>query len=539
MKIDELTRFQGKKACILRVLENDINNHRFECIQQLYEAAQITNQELIKQLKENRNIPLSFVDLIYWDIILILSERVCNNPSVEDLFLKIYSDRFLKVMRIFDKYKTTHSIDKEFEKLSDVEKHFFIYNTLLLNEIWINAKVIEECIKEMKMRYYVDDSNELKNKINNFTFTNSDEKVFFSTYFDRYIMNRKEDISKYLNIPVDKLEDTIHNNIRNISKNHVINFKSDIYGRVTNSMLNLIADNNGAILWPFEIISKPSRELIGYDYRPDVNTIIKNYYTSLVLAKYINMGNSKQNFSKCTLSRDCKSDSVETDYLCILYMYEADVIYKMFSIMLEEFYKNFSWEQITRHNYIERYKSIITNLEQINISKDTLIATLAEEKDLLSLQVVSGKDDIRQQYTHEINQLFKQIKQKDDEINSLKYKIEIQNKYIEEISKPEIDDIDEIINLSLLQEKKYLFVGDAQHLFPQLKKDFPNSIFMDRDTLKISDIKVDAIILLIKFMSHSMYYKVKTSNNLIELPSIATYSKNINRIYYDMYQYFY
>lgn len=55
-----------------------------------------------------------------------------------------------------------------------------------------------------------------------------------------------------------------------------------------------------------------------------------------------------------------------------------------------------------------------------------------------------------------------------------------------------------------LQSKKYLFVGHMDNDFQKLKKKFPNSVFMTENTDNISNINVDAVVYLIKCMSHSM-----------------------------------
>ncbi len=53
----------------------------------------------------------------------------------------------------------------------------------------------------------------------------------------------------------------------------------------------------------------------------------------------------------------------------------------------------------------------------------------------------------------------------------------------------------------------------ATHIaMPDIKKIFPNSIFMSEATKDLTNIQVDAVVFLISFISHSMYYKVKKSS---------------------------
>ena len=64
---------------------------------------------------------------------------------------------------------------------------------------------------------------------------------------------------------------------------------------------------------------------------------------------------------------------------------------------------------------------------------------------------------------------------------------------------------------------------------------FSNSIFMESETHNLSGIEVDAIVMLIKWMSHGMFYKIKASNNLSKVKCIMCNTKNINSILQKIY----
>ena len=49
-----------------------------------------------------------------------------------------------------------------------------------------------------------------------------------------------------------------------------------------------------------------------------------------------------------------------------------------------------------------------------------------------------------------------------------------------------------------------------------MRRRFPSSIFMETNTVDISQIKVDAVVYLIQAMGHSMYYKCKNTSALQE-----------------------
>lgn len=88
--------------------------------------------------------------------------------------------------------------------------------------------------------------------------------------------------------------------------------------------------------------------------------------------------------------------------------------------------------------------------------------------------------------------------------------------------------------MGTLQNKRFLFVGHIGEALPELKHKFPNSIFMESETASLSGVEVDAIVMLIKWMSHSMFYKIKSSA-LAQAKTIMCNTKNIETILQKMY----
>ena len=57
---------------------------------------------------------------------------------------------------------------------------------------------------------------------------------------------------------------------------------------------------------------------------------------------------------------------------------------------------------------------------------------------------------------------------------------------------------------------------------------------MEEETTSINNIQVDGIVMLIKYMSHAMFYKVNSSGLLKEVPVVRCNTKNISNIYRKM-----
>ncbi|MDY2608058.1 MAG: hypothetical protein SOV90_09100, partial [Lachnospiraceae bacterium] len=322
------------------------------------------------------------------------------------------------------------------------------------------------------------------------------------------------------------------------SKNGEMPTRSGIVGQIEIFTRDIIANQNGGTSWYNAMTTTDNDKWYGESvlYVPDVDGLIRNYFKSYVAARYIELVmEKKQGFNKITLSKECIPESYAIVYQTILCMYEMDVLYKMFALMQKQYYKDFSWEKITNQDIATRYEDIISDLEQTITDKENRIKSLMQKNSTLSLQITADNSKQTAPIVAENNKLLKVIEDRDSEIADLKRRLEYQELFISELNKPEVEEADKTYDLELLQSKRYLFVGHISDALPDLKYKFPNSIFMESETANISNIGVDAIVMLIKWMSHSMFYKVKATGALIDKKIIMCNTKNINTILQRMY----
>ena len=136
----------------------------------------------------------------------------------------------------------------------------------------------------------------------------------------------------------------------------------------------------------------------------------------------------------------------------------------------------------------------------------------------------------------ENNKLQKQIEEKDNIIAGLKKKLQYQEEFIDELNRT-MDDFqgETSYDLTELQSKRFLFVGHIQEVLPELKHKFPDSLFMESESYNLAGIKVDAVVMLVKWMSHSMFYKIKETKNLEKIKIVMCNLKNLDMIYQSMY----
>lgn len=552
-------RMIGIKYNTMMVLMTDIHNRRYDELQQLYEALNlITNEKLVSKLEEKRNIGEMFTDTIYVDILLVIGDYLTNKPELIDLFESLYCKRFPYTSKSFydweRQYKSNGYITKS-KKLNLSEgENYFLHFLFYRSEVFTQPdKVLRgfnfERDKELlNYSFYLSDKNIMddqfvfcsdESEIEDYSthFTENKEPVIQSKFFERYLVRRRNELAEYLNIEEKRIAEYIHSEMKSHSKDGISPVRQGAVGLIETFTKNIIANHNGGTTWYNNMTAtNNSKEYDnGFHYVPDVDLIIENYFKSYVITRYIEEVGKRKGFTKLTLSRECIPESYETVYQIILCMYEMDVLYKMFSIMQKQYYRDFSWEKVTNQDLTTRYEHIISDLELIIKEKESRINLLSQKNQVLSAQITANNSKQTAPLVAENNKLLKVIEEKDDIINDLKKRLQYQEEFITELNKNEIEIQNNTYSLEVLQSKRYLFVGRIGDALPELKHRFPNSLFMETESFNLSQLDVDAIVMLIKWMSHSMFYKLKSSGNLSQTKTIMCNTKNIDTVLQKVY----
>ena len=560
MKLSIEQRKIGMKYCILSTLSWDIFDKRYVELQQLYESLNLkNNKKLVDKLYEVRNIGLGFTETVYGDILLVVADYLIDRAELVDLFEKLYTKRFPHIIKVINDLENQYSKNGGFThapniKLSMCEKYFFNF-LIYKSEIFIEPDKLfrdfdyEKDVYLLNYSFYLPDKNLLDSQLcfgnsreevlNSTSESDSKEKIFESVFFKKYISKRRVALAEYLGIKESDLATYIHSEMKaHIDENNLAQIRTGLVGTIESSTKNIIANNNGGTTWYNLLTGTYHKERQGYNYIPDVDMLIENYYKSYVTSRIIEEIENYNGFNKLTLSRGCIPASIEMDYSIILCMYEIQVAYKMFSIMQEQYYKDFSWEKITNQKLADRYEEIIRNLQEIIEEKEKQIQVISHKKDILSLQITAEFSKQTAPLVAENNKLLKQLEEKDSIIDGLKKQLQYQEEFIAELNSPEVERIDNTYNLEFLQSKRYLFVGHISAALPELKHRFPNSLFMEMESFSLSGIEVDGVVMLVKWMSHSMFYKIKSASNLTTVKNIMCNAKNIDIILQKMYEEF-
>lgn len=535
-------------------LMNQIRVKDYSVLTKLYEMARIDNKKILKKAHTIRNIFLPPSETIFSDMMYVLYEESESNVAILEYFCELVVPLFPQVVKNYNSLvEISESSPEKYKEYlckvymgndTDILKRVFkLYMPLHKddNRFIGNAEIYYSNMGEI-IHYALFKTD--KNIDDEAYVFNTEEEIFSSGLFERYLEKRREELAQYLSdlystkVTTGYLSTFIANTLKSRSDETRCSISNDIDSLVTRTVTDVLVEQYGGQTW-YEMITNDGKT--GYQnaqkYKPDVDEIIRIYFKEFVKYKWrVYHKEHEEGFSKMFLSRECIPEHVSETYLGIMYLYNIDVICKLFNNVKDDYYLNFSWEKISKQDIESRYRFIISGLEDDIKRLNSQLVIACEEKDIIRDQFrkESRLDEMALQFERDISYMSKKIEGKDAEIISLKRQLDSKDEYIQMLLCQEDPEPEREVDVQALQGKRYLFVGYAREALPELKKAFPNSIFMESEGMNLNNLQVDGIVMLIKFMSHSMYYKVSGTSLAKTVPIVRCNTKNIYSVYAKM-----
>lgn len=248
-----------------------------------------------------------------------------------------------------------------------------------------------------------------------------------------------------------------------------------------------------------------------------MNHIIDDYYAAKAITAFYASYDGE--FTKLSLTRGMITEHPERDLKELFTLCNMDIIYKMFDVLMDQYYEDFSWGKFDGKNSRDLIAAQTKSLENEIERCHAQIDKLQNEMRVIKISNMTNNDEAFRAYEAENRQLREAIDELGEKNRQQKDIIEAQTDLIDAMQHP-IDVSDEEIDISRLQGYRYLFVGYFDTYLTEIKTLFPNSVFMVNESKDITGLQVDYIVFLTKYVSHSMYYKVKSSKIYTEYPSL-------------------
>lgn len=497
-------------------------------LKELYDYLELyDNKKIMAMHKKNPKLSNNPKDGIFEDIISIIVEEVCHNEGLLEKIIQHYLRKYPFVKEVFDKNSTDfNKYRKEGSRLTrddETEKnifcllYYFVYgknDPAKMHNILQGLKTISD-YGGLEYKTYTQDLGIC------WGIDNLDEDKLYK----KYLKKQRKVLTDYLGIEPDKLEFYLLKICAVFSKGK---------RKYQNNKLYIVEESLFKIMDKYTI---PANCVITIQKNIDYHQIVKENFESLcgalVFYKYLDYAMEGRKLEHSMLMFHVEMENPEAFFQILVASFYFELLTIQFNDMIAEYYKNFSFDKFLGTN---QQKELIQQIEKLK-------AELEEKKGIIAHQNEQAFNSRQKEYAEaqkennvyekQISKLNRQIDSKDDTIKNLKRQLEIKDEYIALLSK-EDDDKEGKIDISLLQTRKYLFVGDAKEALPELKKTFPNSLFMETETYTLKNIKVDCVVMLIKYMSHTMFYKIKSTSALKDVPMVMCNTKNVNTIYRKM-----
>lgn len=537
MMLDSLLRNPELKSSDILILKytalkemffDEIKQSDYSRIRELFEEGEINGEQLADMVIKPRDVPTSIFLKVYDDLTALLNDKILSNPMLGKKFISLYKEKYYKG------YKKAQEIIKRKKPINEMYTlsggEYFFCKYILLNTDDILNRIFSDrnMVRRLKLEadsissLYLDDYSSEIEAIENFSFSGTEESIFFSKQFENFLLQRRNEIAEFLGVKEKEMSAAI---VDGMDFSDSGCDKNLIYAAVTFEAEEIVMLNNGQSHW----LEDAARS------KPNVDRIIENYYITQVNLMYENCMDKKGSFTELDLLQGWVPNP-EKDIREICHMCCMDSFYNMFLLMMQNYYLVFFKEKIIYENIQQQHNQKVDELNLVIEDREKQISELDKKLSLsLSREKDRSKDKDKESRERErkLKKLSKEIEQRDEEIDRLKDYIQSQNEFIEMQNQQEPDEAPDV-DIKHLQRKKYLFVGKADEQVRKLRRCFPNSIFMQSENKNISDISVDAIVFLPQGMPHSMYHKVKNSSIYKKVPSVVCYTRNIDRICYDM-----
>ncbi len=515
------------------VMQWDLRNKNKQRIHILHVMADPDYKKLYKIRREELRPSWGSIDtVIYYDIVNVICEALRESVDIREKFIELYAPIFPKSNKVISKLKTfkeADALDFIADYPDDALINYVIFAIGEKNEFKNHAYWMAPISRDSKKKdmYY-----EVRRFYSQPKFDNSDESILQSATYKTYLKKNREKLADYLNCQNSDLSSIINNLLSKgfeEEKNSENNGTPEMAARIERKLLMAYHQAGGYLFLAMQ--SKNPAWFKSYYYKPEVNHIIDDYYAAKAITAFY--ASKKGEFNKLTLTRGMITEHPERDLKEIFTLCNMDIIYKMFDVLMDQYYEDFSWEKLEgksgRELIAAQTKSLENEIERCHAQIDNL----QNEIKALKIRSMTDNNEAIRAYEEENKKLRDAIDELGEKNRQQKDIIESQTDLIDAIQHP-IEVADEEVDVSFLQRYRYLFVGYFDTYFTELKTLFPNSVFMVNATKDIAGIQVDYIVFATRYISHSMYYKVKSAKIYTEYPSLMCNATSVNGVLSEM-----
>lgn len=498
----------------MSVLYSGIVSGNFVILKKACEYAHVTNQEIYdSSFTMISELKMTYPELVvFFDMMYVIGEKAKKDCTITHyiIWLKGLEDGMDEktVPRNFQDYLSIYN-DPQFHE----EMKTFAYD------------IMKTAVEDKQRVFY----GKMDRGLDIFKFNDGDS-VLTSIQYARYLEKRYDELAKYVETvvkhPVDK--ESVFDELVRCFNNNTLGI-----ARMVTAGANAVSD-----LKDFRIGGEEVRQSITAS---DIKELVKSWMCGFVVAEMQKFENEHHRpISKLDLARKM-IPAPERVYNDVGFMCERLLMDKKAHRLIDEQYRSFTWESVIKGSDAQKSQDMIDELRcALDICQQKLKTAneslgVCREK-IAGLQKKTSTVKDSSELGHVEHKYENMLAERDEEIARLQRELNSREQYIELISAPVSESKNEnAINPDIMYTKKYLFVGVIRDEFVELRRKFPNSIFMETAQYNPSNVQVDMIVYLIPSMSHALFYKVQNTNSLNDVRRIYCNNRSVNNVLLNIY----
>lgn len=528
-------------ALMTSALLNYAYDKDYRLIKRMHNIMGITNGEIYNKSLISPFVKANDENDFFYDLIAVIHDKSREDYSVLSIFNEVLHAVFpsptssSEIPVLLREYAHLYADKTRFEK---------------------NKSAYFELVSDIRHHYISRQNAETQTAIDTHVTFNTGEPIFDDPLFRKYIGRRLEELAAYCckfykrdDVTIDNIYDVLLEGMRSHSAREeeplhdacIRTTYFQVYAGI-NKMVRRTLNRLGGPELTFVTHTQFINE--GKAYLPDMEALVTDFFKEYVRIRTFRHVTDHWDYSqdkgvsisKLYLSRECIPDPAYV-HSSIQFLFNIELLNHVYNELRKRYYLDFSWE---KQNYIASEQALKDDLSEVRRMLSDVQSRLDSANEKVQFYKAQAEVSRTMQNSPVIlartESLFeKKLDQKDEEIARLRRELAFKDAYIELISQPDEEIATTTYDKDVVAAHKYLFVGRWQEAYPGLKKAFPNSVFLDSPAKDISA-DVDAVVFLIKYMSHALFYKVQNAASLNDVPRVYCNNRNINNIYANIYE---
>ena len=199
------------------------------------------------------------------------------------------------------------------------------------------------------------------------------------------------------------------------------------------------------------------------------------------------------------------------------------------------YYQNFNFDKVEKLDTIRTMTGELHDAKATAQNYRNKYENLRKKYDALEAALKDKQKNIDAIVRQQLSETKSELNDLQQKLDAVQKKCDAQENYIRVMEEePEVIEA-EPVDLSVLMEYKFMFLGGRAEVIAELRKRFPTAVFCDNNTDTVNLETIDCLVMFINNMSHSLFYKFNDQAKRIGIKIVYCKVNNIDQIIQKIY----